>query len=131
MHTAAEASCLHAVDPQLLVEDDYSRQMLAGYNSLWIHLNVTIDNQAWYPDLGYVARTNHNRLANKLQSEGFNVVSHCKCCACVSIMVPLISVSLQSVLDSCQSSTLLSQMQCTGSLQSLSLKQVVHYSVNQ
>lgn len=48
--------------------------MLADYSSIDIHVNVTIDNKAWYPDLGYVARTNHNRLANKLQSEGFNVV---------------------------------------------------------
>ena len=44
------------------------------YNSVDIHLKVTIDNKAWYPDLGYVARVNHNRLASKMQSEGFNVV---------------------------------------------------------
>lgn len=63
------------MDSQLLAGDDFSWQMLTGYDSIDIHLNVTIDNKAWYPDLGNVARTNHDRLANKMQSEGFNVVS--------------------------------------------------------
>lgn len=67
-------SWLTAVDAQLLAGDDYSSSMLVDYNSVDIHLNVTINNKAWYPDLGYVARVNHNRLANKMQSEGFNVV---------------------------------------------------------
>ena len=67
--------CVHAVDPGLLANDTYSQQMLSAYNSLNVRVNITIDNQAWYPDLGSVGRANHNRLANKLQSEGFNVVS--------------------------------------------------------
>ena len=68
-------SCLHAVDPGLLANDTYSQQVLSAYNSLNVLVNVTIDNQAWYPDLGSVGRANHYRLASKLQSEGFNVVS--------------------------------------------------------
>lgn len=63
------------VDPGLLANDTYSQQMLSAYNSLNVRVNITIDNQAWYPDLGSVGRANHNRLANKLQSEGFNVVA--------------------------------------------------------
>lgn len=68
-------SWLHAVEPGLLVNDTYSQQMLSAYNSLNVRVNITVDNQAWYPDLGSVGRANHNRLASKLQSEGFNVVS--------------------------------------------------------
>ena len=49
--------------------------MYADYNSVDVQVNVTIDNTAWYPDLGYVVKTNHNRLANSASSEGFRVVS--------------------------------------------------------
>lgn len=37
-------------------------------------VDVSIDNQAWYPDLGYVAATDNNRLKNILNSEGYSVV---------------------------------------------------------
>ena len=49
--------------------------MLADYNAVDVSLNITIDNQAWYPDLGNVAKTNHNRLANIMTSQGYTVVS--------------------------------------------------------
>ena len=64
-----------AVDPKLLEGDDFSNQMLPAYTSINVHVNVSIDNKANQPDLGNVARTNHNRLASRSQADGFNVVS--------------------------------------------------------
>ncbi len=72
-----------AVEPGLLAGDAMSDGPLSDYSSVDVHLNVTIDNKAWYPDLGYVAATNHDRLANILTSEGFTVVSS----MCHSILV--------------------------------------------
>ena len=66
--------CL-AVKPELLAGDPSLDNLYANYNSVDVQVNVTIDNAAWYPDLGYVVKTNHNRLANSASSEGFRVVS--------------------------------------------------------
>ena len=65
-----------AVSPEYLTGDPSLDDVYANYNSVDVHLNVTIDNLAWYPDLGYVVKTNHNRLANSASSDGFRVVSH-------------------------------------------------------
>ena len=77
--------CLHAVASDLLTNDAYSQQMLSAYNSIDVRVNVTISNKASYVDLGTVARANHHRLANKLVSEGFNVVSRhlARCIECL------------------------------------------------
>lgn len=49
--------------------------MLSKYNSLDVSLDVSIDNRAWFPDLGFEAQTNHERLVNLMHSGGFDVVS--------------------------------------------------------
>ena len=83
----------YAVDTELLLRDNISSTLYSNYDSVDVHLDVTIDNKAWYPDLGYVAKTNHNRLANILTSDGYKVVSlmHCSIflgtCRCYSICV--------------------------------------------
>ena len=64
-----------AVNPLLLTGDAVSDSLFSNYNSVDVQVTVTIDNKAWYPDLGSVATTNHNRLANILNSEGYIVVS--------------------------------------------------------
>ena len=64
-----------AVPSEELAGDEFSSQVLSDYNSVDVMLDVSIDNKAWYPDLGYVAATNLNRLKNILSSEGYNVVS--------------------------------------------------------
>ena len=66
---------MNAVDPVLLEADAFSTKMLQAYNSINVHVNVSIDNKANQPDLGNVARTNHNRLTSRSVADGFNVVS--------------------------------------------------------
>ena len=63
-----------AVSPEQLAGNATSDRLYLNYNSVDVSLNVTINNKAWYPDLGSVASTNHNRLANILTGEGFTVV---------------------------------------------------------
>ncbi len=63
-----------AVSPEQLAGNAASDRLYLNYNSVDVYLNVTINNKAWYPDLGSVASTNHNRLANILTGEGFTVV---------------------------------------------------------
>ncbi len=63
-----------AVSPRELAGEATSDSLYLDYNSVDVYLNVTINNKAWYPDLGSVASTNHNRLANILTGEGFPVV---------------------------------------------------------
>ena len=65
---------MHAVDTVLLEGDAFSSQMLQAYNSINVHVSVSFDNLAWVPDLGNVARTNHNRLTSRTIADGFNVV---------------------------------------------------------
>ena len=69
------ALVVDAVDPVLLETDAFSTQMLQAYNSINVHVHVSIDNKANQPDLGNVARTNHNRLTSRSVADGFNVVS--------------------------------------------------------
>ena len=64
-----------AVNPLLLTGDAVSDSLFSNYNSVDVQVTVSIDNKAWYPDLGSVATINHNRLANILNSEGYIVVS--------------------------------------------------------
>lgn len=57
-----------------LASDDYSSQFLSDFNSVDAMLDVSIDNNAWFPEWGYVGATNHDRLRNILNSEGYSVV---------------------------------------------------------
>ncbi|KAL0053929.1 hypothetical protein WJX82_001314 [Trebouxia sp. C0006] len=63
------------VSPEQLAGNATSDRLYLNYNSVDVSLDVTINNKAWYPDLGSVASTNHNRLANILTGEGFTVVA--------------------------------------------------------
>lgn len=63
------------VSPEQLANNATSDMLYLNYNSVDVYLNVTINNKAWYPDLGSVASTNHNRLANILTGEGCTVVA--------------------------------------------------------
>ena len=63
--------------PAQLASDSYSDNVLSDYNSVDVILDVSIDNHAWYPDLGYVAATDHSRLKNIMNAEGYKVVSCC------------------------------------------------------
>ena len=60
-----------------LATDEFSEQVLADYSSVDVIVDVSMDNKAWFPDLGYVAATNHNRLRNIMNSQGYNVVCFC------------------------------------------------------
>ena len=66
--------CWSAVSAVDLAGDDFSRQVLSAYNSLNVQVDFSIDNRAWYPDLGNVAATNYNRMKNILSSAGHQVV---------------------------------------------------------
>ena len=66
-----------AVEPQELDQDEFSAAVLSDYNSLDVAVDVSkevIDNNAWFPDLGSVSETNHERLTNLMRSDGFDVV---------------------------------------------------------
>ncbi|DBA88396.1 TPA: hypothetical protein ACH3X2_004890 [Trebouxia sp. C0005] len=64
-----------AVSAEALTEDDFSCQVLADFDSVNVLIEVSIDNKAWFPELGYMAATTHDRLKNIMNSEGYNVVS--------------------------------------------------------
>lgn len=64
-----------AVSPVELAQDSFSKAVLSDYNSLDVALDVSIDNRAWWPDLGSVSQNDHHRLTNLMQSDGFDVVS--------------------------------------------------------
>ena len=78
-----DINCAFAVSPEQLANNATSDMLYLNYNSVDVHLNVTINNKAWYPDLGSVASTNHNRLANILTGEGFTVVRTIACITCI------------------------------------------------
>ncbi len=85
--TAARSS-LHNADPLFgiavlaadLVGDDFSSQVLADFNSVDVLIDVSIDNTAWFPELGYLAATTHDRLKNIMKSEGYDVVTTSSVC---------------------------------------------------
>ena len=64
-----------AVSPPELQRDEFSARLLSDYNSLDVAVDVSIDNRAWFPDLGSVSETNHERLTNLMRCDGFDVVS--------------------------------------------------------
>lgn len=72
--------------------DDFSCQVLADFNSVDVLVDVSIDNKAWFPELGYVAATTHDRLKNVMNSEGYNVVSISSVCVlcCLSCVACLV-----------------------------------------
>ncbi|DBB13341.1 TPA: hypothetical protein ACH3X3_005076 [Trebouxia sp. C0006] len=51
-----------------------SDRLYLNYNSVNESLDVTTNNKAWYPDLGSVVSTHHNRMANILTGESFTVL---------------------------------------------------------
>lgn len=61
------------VSPVEMAQDSFSRTVLSDYNSLDVALDVSIDNRAWWPDLGSVSQNDHHRLTNLMQSDGFDV----------------------------------------------------------
>ena len=63
-----------AVSPEELARDEPSARELQQYNSLDVAVDVSIDNRAWFPDLGSVSETNLDRLTNLMRSDGFDVV---------------------------------------------------------
>lgn len=64
-----------AVELQELDQDEFSAAVLSDYDSLDVAVDVSIDKNAWFPDLGSVSDTNHERLTNLMRSDGFDVVS--------------------------------------------------------
>ncbi len=74
-----------AVSAADLTGDDFSSQVLADFNSVDVLIDVSIDNTAWFPELGYLAATTHDRLKNIMNSEGYDVVntSSVSCAACL------------------------------------------------
>ena len=68
---------LSAVDKSLLAGDTFSNTALQNYSSVTVHFNISIDNTAWYPNLGSVVKTNHDRLSTIMRSMGYSVVSLC------------------------------------------------------
>jgi len=81
-----------AVSAADLTGDEFSRQVLADFNSVDVLVDVSIDNKAWFPELGYVAATTHDRLKNVMNSEGYNVVSISSVCVlcCLSCVACLV-----------------------------------------
>ena len=61
--------------PSVLEGDTFSYTQLANYSSVTVLFNVSIDNKAWFPDLGSVVRTNHDRLCSIVEAMGIPVVS--------------------------------------------------------
>ena len=63
-----------AVSPEEPAQDESSARELQHYNSLDVAVDVSIDNRAWFPDLGSVSETNLDRLTSLMRSDGFDVV---------------------------------------------------------
>lgn len=106
-----------AVSPEQLAGNATSDRLYLNYNSVDVSLDVTINNKAWYPDLGSVASTNHNRLANILTGEGFTVVRR----------------SQSALYAACSESLVLTMRVCAFmfvSRYSKSFPQSTHYSLN-
>lgn len=70
----SECVCHPAVDEAILAGDSFSNTVLQDYSSVTAHVNVSIDNSAWYPDLGSAANATHDWLVDELHSKGFSVV---------------------------------------------------------
>ena len=79
-----------AVSPEQLAGNATSDRLYLNYNSVDVSLDVTINNKAWYPDLGSVTSSNHNRLANILTGEGFTVVRRSQSALCASSFTSLV-----------------------------------------
>ena len=75
-----------------LTGDDFSSQVLADFNSVDVLIDVSIDNTAWFPELGYLAATTHDRLKNIMNSEGYDVVTTSSVCflSCLSCATSLV-----------------------------------------
>ena len=98
-----EILCIMLTDPLFgtavsaadLTGDDFSRQVLADFNSVDVLVDVSIDNTAWFPEMGYLAATTHDRLKNIMNSEGYNVVNtssvlFLRCLSCAtSLALPM------------------------------------------
>lgn len=69
-----------AVSGENLSHDNFSASVLSDYSSLDVAVDVSIDNKAWWPDLGSVSQNDHHRLTNLMQSDGFDVVSCIRLC---------------------------------------------------
>ncbi len=78
-----------------LTGDDFSSQVLVDFNSVDVLVDVSIDNTAWFPEMGYLAATTHDRLKNIMNSEGYNVVNtssvlFLRCLSCAtSLALPM------------------------------------------
>lgn len=77
-HKLSTPWCGHAVDDALLAGDAFSRTVLQDYSSVMtVHLNVSIDNTAWFPNPGEAAIADHDQLIDDTRSQGFSVVRPC------------------------------------------------------
>ena len=76
-----------AVSPEESAQDEASARELQQYNSLDVAVDVSIDNRAWFPDLGSVSETNLDRLTSLMRSDGFDVVRAVPLCIHLSTWV--------------------------------------------